>query len=297
MGKLVGTGRGASVIGKFGDEVTCCKEITGDSWRRRHDRLKLHITSESNLAKVPVDCEVYGLFSDLLPPVLEEEGGELQWSRQRQGKVPDFKFLLETPDGPTPCLAELKFINAGKTWYPRGTQGKGTERRAGKLEKEYENNLRDYDVRFHGAGQLKQGQPPPPPGPLVTRFRGYGSLCKGQLVAGPWGDLSPHLYQLLRVFAEARVAATGRARGYEAGPGELGKVMGEIRRAMSVEVVRGHAICLLERLAHLGPGARAADQRRALAMRLEERRRRERQAYSLAYQQGGLSRVGRAFVA
>ena len=35
-----------------------------------------------------------------------------------------------------------------------------------------------------------------------------------------------------------------------------------LRRSVSVAVVRGQALCLLERLAHLGPGARAASQRR-----------------------------------
>ena len=38
--------------------------------------------------------------------------------------------------------------------------------------------------------------------------------------------------------------------------GLLGKVMGEVRRSMSVTVVRAQAVCLLERLAHLLPGAR-----------------------------------------
>ena len=115
-------------------------------------------------------------------------------------------------------------------------------------------------------------------------------------MAGPWGDLSPHLHQLLRVFAESRVAATARAQGWEAGPGLLGKLMGEVRRAMSVTVVRAQAVCLLERLAHLGPGAGAAAKRRAVTLRLEEGRRRERQAYALAQQARGASRVGRAFV-
>ena len=87
-----------------------------------------------------------------------------------------------------------------------------------------------------------------------------------------------------------------RAQGWEAGPGMLGKVMGEIRRAVSVEVVRGQALCLLDRLAHLGPGARAADKRRQVTLRQEEARRRERQAFCLANQGRGLSRVGRAFI-
>jgi hypothetical protein len=248
------------------------------------------------LAKVPANCEVYGLFGDLLPAALEEEGGELQWGRARQGKVLDFQFLLPSPEGPTQRLAELKVVSAGKTWFPRGVAGKGTDRRAARLTTEYETKLRDYDVRFHGAEPRLQGGPVPPPGPLVARFRGLGGLAEGQLVAGPWGDLSPHLHQLLHTFAESRVAAASRAQGWEAGPGQLGKVMGQIRRALSVTVVRANALCLLARLAHLGPGAREAASRREGALRQEERRRQDQQACDLAWQSRGSSRVGRAFV-
>ena len=65
---------------------------------------------------------------------------------------------------------------------------------------------------------------------------------------------------------------------------------------MSVEVVRAQAVCLLDRLGHLLPGARAAAQRRQLALRLDQRRRRERQAFALAHERRGLGQVGRAFV-
>ena len=140
------------------------------------------------------------------------------------------------------------------------------------------------------------GQPEPVPGPLVARFRNYGGLSEGQLVAGPRGDLSPHLHQLLKLFAESRVAAMGRAQGQEPGPGLLGKIMGEIRRSFSVAVVRSQALCLLERLAQLGPGARAAADRRHQTLAWDVRRRRESQAFAIAYQGRGLCRVGRAFV-
>ena len=294
VGKPVGTK--GQVIDKFGDSILCSAEIPGDSWRHRHDTVKMAIYQEACLSKVPADCEVYGLFGDLLPAALLEEGGELQWGRARQGKVPDFKFLLSTPDGPRPSLAELKIISAGKTWYPRGVKGKGTSRRAARLTHEYEMKLHDYDVRFHGAAQRRAGELEPPPGPLVTRFRDLGGLEDGQLVAGPWGDLSPDLHKLLLVFAESRVAALSRAQGWEAGPGQLGKVMGEVRRALSVTVVRANALCLMERLSQLGPGAGAAAKRRQTALHLEERRRHERQAFDLAWQGRGSSRVGRAFV-
>ena len=278
----------------------CCNDICGDTWRRRHDVVKQQIVTEVTLAKVPIDCEVYGLFSDLLPADLQQEGGELQWGRSRQGAVPDFKILMPTPEGPTPRLAELKCINAGVTWYPRGEVGKGTVKRAAKLTYEYEKKLWDYDVRFHGAegrpDGRRRGQEEVQPGPLVARLRGYGTLCQGQLVAGPWGYLSPHLHSLLKLCAEQRVAGMSRAEGREVGPGVLGRVTGEIRQGFSVTVVRAAAMCLFERLAHLGPGAQAAAERRQLTLGLEHRRRREREAYFMAHQGNGFSRVGRAFV-
>jgi hypothetical protein len=92
------------------------------------------------------------------------------------------------------------------------------------------------------------------------------------------------------------MAALGRAQGCDASQGELGKVMGERRCSVSVAVVRGQALCLLERLAHLRPGARAASRRRPNTLRQEKARRRERQAFHLANQGRGLCRVGRAFI-
>ena len=62
---------------------------------------------------------------------------------------------------------------------------------------------------------------------------------------------------------------------------KLDKVMGEVRRAASVVVVRSQTLCLLERLAHLGPGARAAKSSNT-ALGLKERRR-ERQAYDMTH--------------
>ena len=86
--------------------------------------LEVVLAGQSLFVFVFVDCEVYGQFSDLLPASLMEEGGELQWGRARQGKVPDYKFLLNTPNGPESSLAELKIISAGKSRHPRGVMGK-----------------------------------------------------------------------------------------------------------------------------------------------------------------------------
>ena len=62
--------------------------------------------------------------------------------------MPDLKFPVPSPEGPAPGLAELKDINAGKTKFPRGKEGKRVERRGEALTKEYEQVLRGFDVRF-----------------------------------------------------------------------------------------------------------------------------------------------------
>ena len=76
----------------------------------------------------------------------------------------------------------------------------------------------------------------------------------------------------------------------------LGMVMGELRRAFSVAVVRVQTLYLLDMLAHLGPGARVADKRQAVTLRQEEHRRHQRQAFFLAIQGRGLSRIVSAFI-
>ena len=68
LGKADGT-RGA-VIDMFSDALMSCSEVCGDTWRRWHDAVKQAVVQESLLSGVQVDCEVYGLFADLLPAVL-----------------------------------------------------------------------------------------------------------------------------------------------------------------------------------------------------------------------------------
>ena len=180
-------------IDHFGDAVMGSNAIPGDTWRKRHDSVKQDLVSKAAHAGVQVDCEVYGLFSDLLPAAAQEEGGEFQLGRARQGKVPDFRFTLPTPNGPVSSLAELKVIGAGKTWFPSGAAVKGTDKRANLLNSEYESTLHQLDVRFHGSARRVRGQPHSPPSL---------ELGPGRLGAGPWGDCSSDLHILLKQFAE-----------------------------------------------------------------------------------------------
>ena len=140
-GRVGGTvGRRGAVIDQFGDAVLNCRDIPDDSWRHRHDTVKLALVAEMLASKVTHDCEVYGLFADLLPAAAQGEGEALQWGRARQGLVPDFRIHLPTPEGPTDHLAELKVIGAGATWYPRGVEGRRSDRRAEGLNRLYRRN-------------------------------------------------------------------------------------------------------------------------------------------------------------
>ena len=112
-------------IDSFGDAVMRSNTIPGDTWRKRHDSVKQDIVSKAAHTGVQVDWEVYGVFSDLLPAAAQEEGGEFQWGRARQGQVPGFRFTLPTQNGPVSSLAELKVIGCGKTWFPSGAAIKG----------------------------------------------------------------------------------------------------------------------------------------------------------------------------
>ena len=216
------------------------------------------------------------------------QGGNLEWARARQGLVPDYRLRLPTPQGPTDVLAELKVIGAGISWHPRGQKGTGVERRAATLPGDYKRELAKYDRRFHNATGGEAG-------PLVRLLQSYGKL--ETLVVGPWGNGSKDLHQLVRTLAECRVSARARARGWEGPDWELGEVMGQIRRALSLDFVRAQALCTIARIGQLGEGARAAGQRRQQATREEEGRRREREAHYLAHIRGrGVDRAGDIYV-
>ena len=263
-------------------------ELPGDSWRHRHDTIKTAISTACHDAKLPADCEVYGLFSDLLPASAEGTGGELEWGRSRQGLIPDFRLRLPTPEGFNDCLAELKVTSAGVTWYPRGVAGRGTDRRAGGLQGLYKGKLAKYDGKIHGT-------PPSRNGPLVQRLVGYGKLWG--LVVGPWGEVSKDLHTLVSLIGKNMVEARGRERGWEGGEGEMGQVIGQLRRKLSCTFVRAQSLCLLARIGQLGPGAKIAAERRADAKRADTARRREAQAHWQAHIRGrGLGRVGMMFV-
>ena len=97
----------------FGDNVMSVSNIPGDMFRERHDKVKTVINSFCMTSTIRAECEVYGIFKDLIPvQALEQEEG-LERGRGRQGLLPDFRLEVPSPAGElAQRLAELKLIGA-----------------------------------------------------------------------------------------------------------------------------------------------------------------------------------------
>lgn len=81
--------------------------------------------------------------------------------------------------GSNDCLAELKLISAGVTWYPRGADIRGTDKRAAGLDKLYQDNLSKLYRQFRVTASGQNG-------PLVQRLNNFGKVWG--LVVGPWSN-------------------------------------------------------------------------------------------------------------
>ena len=157
------------------------------------------------------ECEVFGLFKDLIPVEALGREDDLERGRGRQGLLPDFMLEMPTPIGiPANSLAELKVIGAVESWYPRSgilaKKKKGVERRAAVLPGEYRRPLEKLDRGYHGT-------PVNQVGPLVRRLDSFGRL-QG-LVMGAWQEGSKDLHDLLDILAESKLKAMGLARGMQ----------------------------------------------------------------------------------
>jgi hypothetical protein len=270
LGQPVGTD--GQVVGPYGDEVMCAK-LPQDTWRWRHDSLKLCLMNLCREAKIPADAEVFGLFRDLVPAELMDQGGELQFGRQRVGLTPDLMLRFQTADGPRDQLGEIKMMSAGVSRYPIGKTEKQADRRARELPSTYRRPLARLDTLYHGTG-------PGETGPLVSRLQSWGELLG--YVAGAWGEGSQDLHALIQAGAESRVAFECRSSGRQETERRLGAKVAEYRRLVSTCCVRAQAQCLVARIGLISPAARVAAQRREVAGRLERQLQQERKAQWMA---------------
>jgi hypothetical protein len=242
--------------------------IPGDLFRIRHDMVKTVLNSFCLTSHLRAECEVYGLFRDLIPVEALGEEEELQRGRGRQGLLPDFRLEIPSPAGePEYRLAELKMIGAVPKWYPRSgplaRSKRGVERRVVQLPGEYSTPLAKLDRKYHGTvvGQV---------GPLERRLQGYGRLqC---LVMGTFQEGSKDLHALLETLADCKLRSMGLARGREGTERERSIFLSQLRRELSTVGAKAQSSCLLGRVARVGEGHRAAAKRRAWVRKEGERR-------------------------
>jgi hypothetical protein len=287
-----------------------CAKLPFDSWRHRHDDVKVAFVERAHHAKVEVDSEIFGLFRDLVPAGELEQGGELETFRARNGKVPDLSYKLPIdppppatadrapaphprPQGghgglPTRLLAELKVIGAGPSRYPRGSREKAVDRRARGLGAEYRNTLGAMDRRFHRTQQGQQG-------PLCQRLEYLvGEPGLQSLVVGRFGEASQHVHHLVKGLAEGRSLHLSRTLGKPTSDGVKAAITSTYRRILSCKFIRSIEGCLLARMGHMDQGAREAASRRRVTEMEERRVRQEQAAYHGAYVRGqGGSALGR----
>ena len=149
---------------------------------------------------------------------------------------------------------------------------RAVDRRANLLSGEYRKKARDVDRQYVGTPEGEVG-------PVERKLEQYGDL-QG-LVVGAFGEGSEDLHNLVQVLAESRVEAIGLARGRPGSDMELGVVVGQVRRRLSVASISAQAECLLARLSYVGEGGVQAGRRRHWVAREEESMRREREAQYL----------------
>ena len=246
-----------------------------DGWSVAHDYLKHALCEVMRDLRVDYNCEVFGLFSALIPqgPLRRPlEGDSTQAADKRQGMVPDFKInsgsiarrLRGDARAVSSVLAELKFIHLGRTRYPVPAilQGhlRGVEIRAQKIGREMEDGARRLDVEFGGHAADADG-------PVLLRLRSFGAVVP--LVVGHFGEWSSGLGGLVRALADDAAPRMAAEFGASSPRAARHSVLFFARRSLVWAGLVANARLKLARSHFVGPTWAAA------ALRAEEAARRD----------------------
>ena len=269
--------KGNVKVDLYGDNVQSTN-IPGDHWRTRHDQMKLLIYRLCIWAGLPVEMEVFNLFSRCLP---QEGLARVDSWRQRQAMVPDFRIALPSEGTNRQVLHELKIISCSKSRYVPSWTARAVDKRSANLNKEYLEKAKTADRQFGG---IEVGRV----GPVERKLISLGQV-RG-LVFGNFAECSEDMHVLIEAIASSRVRVAGPQRGRKgfirSEEGEKSIVVGQLRRMISVAAVRAQCHSLLGRLEGLGTGGVAARGRRQEAIDLDRRFRKQRQAQWVSERQG-----------
>ena len=151
------------------------------------------------------------------------------------------------------------------------------DERAKGLPKLYLDKAKKIDRKYCGTPVDQEG-------PLEQRLKSFGELnC---LVAGQYGEVSQHYHDLLAKLAKLKAARFSHTHGRVLSNSEQGVLLNQLRRRLSITIIRAQSSCLLSRLSHYQPGARQAAKRRALTKQREEQLNQDQRAHFQALVRG-----------
>ena len=190
---------GINICGKNLDEfgeVLMCAKLPFDTWRIRHDSVKMMIQSLGIESGLIVDTEPFGLFSHLIPASAYSENGHLFHHRERQGLVPDF-LVTSPPDHgqQSSFLCELKMISAGLTYYQSRSGDRSVEIRAKQLPKLYRDKAKNIDKTYCRVQPNQKG-------PVERRLEQFGDISC--FVIGQFSEASPDLHSFISKCASSK---------------------------------------------------------------------------------------------
>ena len=145
---------------------------------------------------------------------------------------------------------------------------RAVDRRESTLQREYVDKARRVDKDYGGTLDGHIGR-------VERELAKFGTI-QG-LVFGAWGEASKGVHELVETLANCRVRSQSIQSGKEQGEGEKSIIVGQIRRCLSVAVVRANATCLLDRLHQVGKGVATANVRREKTQWEADVMRRERE--------------------
>ena len=95
---------------------------------------------------------------------------------------------------------------------------------------------------------------------------------------GAWGEASEDVHKLIDTLAKSRLNSQERTRGRPRDNQELALITSQIRRRLSLVVIKAQVECLLSRLHQVGSGTKSLVQRRQWAVQEDMMMKREREA-------------------
>ena len=287
-----GTVRG--VCDKYGEKLVSL-QLSGDGWNTAHDFFKFALCEIFRDLKVSYLCEVFGLFSSLIPQGPRRgplDADTVRAARERQGLVPDFKIDSASLSrrsggirGSSSTLAELKFIHLGTTRYPRvvtedGRRCYAVAKRAREVGREMEASARKLDTIYGG-------HPPGADGPVFCRLRSFGPVLP--LVVGHFGEWNVELSDMVKAVASDAAPKMAAMFGATSQRAALSSVLFFAQRSLSWAGLLANARLKLDRSVFVGPTWAAAARRREEGARTDDQSRARCRQGAEHYQSWGRS--------